>query len=81
MKAYPRKLWEELTVVEIEKKNNTLIVTIGADDPLMLEKYVAKKLAIDTARKQNYKKLAGVGDIRLFGQNALALRKFYYEKS
>lgn len=83
MKNQPRKFWNEITVVKVAKlgyKKEILVVTVGADDPTTLETERAKNLAVKVASKKGFKTKAGFGEIKLFGQNALTLREFYYEK-
>ena len=80
MMKEPRKYWEELTVVELfkEKHGHKLVVIVGADEPMRLEKKEAMELAKKVAHKNGFHKMDGMGEIKLNGQNAMATRDFYY---
>ncbi len=83
MKSQPRKMWEELSVVNTYRidKGKFLVVVIGADDPTYLEiDEKAKAMATKEAKKLGYPKLRKVGEIGRFGQNELTLQRFYFKK-
>jgi hypothetical protein len=77
-----RKFWEEYTVIELykEDRGRKLVVIVGADEPLLLEKKEANELAMKVAHKNGFHKANGKGEVQVHGQNALATREFYYER-
>lgn len=81
-KSYPRKYWTDLSVVDkrVVGGGAYMTVVLGANDPMELDSEEAMNLAKKTAKKQGFHKVNGYGDIKVNGQNELALRKFHYRK-
>jgi hypothetical protein len=61
-------------------RNNGLTVVVGADDPQELNQNGAANVAVKEANKRGYKEAVDVGEIKTFGQNRLAERKFYFRR-
>jgi hypothetical protein len=61
-------------------KNNGLTVVIGADDPQELQENKAANMAVKAATKKGYNEAIDVGEVRTYGQNRLAERKFYFKR-
>lgn len=65
---------------KVEVKKRLYIVVIGADDPSDLQKPEVKEIADKEAKKAGYNVFVDKGEIRTFGQNSLAERKFFYRR-
>lgn len=78
-----RMLWEKF--VELEShypRPDLLAVNIGADDPMDLDGPEALEFAGKIAKKRKCKTfLEAEDDIRLYGQNHLAERTFFFKNS
>lgn len=77
-----RLFWESYVELNCYQPNsNTLEVNIGADDPTLLELPEALKYASKIAKGRKFNTLEAIeDDIRLYGQNNLAERKFLFKK-
>ena len=63
------------------KNGSRLEINIGADDPTLLELQEAIKFASKIAKRKRFNTLVEIeNDIRLYGQNNLAERTFFYKK-
>lgn len=78
-----RMLWEKF--VELDSyypRPDTLAVNIGADEPMSLEESAAFEFASKIAKKKKCKTfLEAEDDIRLYGQNHLAERTFFFKNN
>lgn len=60
-------------------KKDILAITLGADNPFDLESGEALQFAASLARKERYTSfLEAEDDVRLYGQNCLAERAFFF---
>lgn len=77
-----RLFWERYIELNcFQSDSNILEVNIGADDPTLLGLPEALSYASKIAKKKKFNTLVEVeDDIRLYGQNNLAERKFYFKK-
>jgi hypothetical protein len=77
-----RKYWEKFEELSINYgADGTLTVNIGADNPTELEGEEAFQFATDIAKKKGYSTFYQVeDDIRLYGQNCLTERMFFFKK-
>lgn len=77
----PRVLWEKFVEINSYRtKNNTLVINIGSDDPTLLEQTQALKFASKIAKnKRYYNFIKAEAEIRIYGQNNLAERMFYFK--
>jgi len=76
-----RKGWEKFFELRIKYcSDGTLIVEVGADDPNDLESIEAIKFATNIANKKSFYTFIKVeDDIRLYGQNNLTERMFFFK--
>jgi hypothetical protein len=77
-----RHYWERYVELECYQKNEkVLAVNIGADDPTYLELLEALKFATKIAKRKKFNIFLDFeDDIRLYGQNNLAQRTFFFKK-
>ena len=77
-----RLFWESYVELNCDQpSSNILEVNIGADDPTLLELPEALKFASNIADRKKFGSLVEIeDDIRLYGQNNLAERKFLFKK-
>jgi hypothetical protein len=77
-----RRYWEKY--VELGcflKGERELVINIGADDPTLLELPEALEFAGKIAKRRKFNILVEIeDDIRLYGQNNLAERTFFFKK-
>lgn len=67
-------------VIRDEKLNGLYSVVVGADDPMDLQGREAEETAKKHAKRKGYSDMVDNGEIRTFGQNKLAERKFFFRK-
>jgi hypothetical protein len=81
-KPTQRLFWEKYVELNCcQPSDNILEINIGADDPLLLELPEAIKFASKIAKGKKFNTLLEIeGDIRLYGQNNLAERTFFFKK-
>lgn len=79
-----RNFWESYVVLNkrVSKNySNTLIINLGADDPHLLTLPKALEFVKKVAKKEGFNRLVKVEeDIRVYGQNNLAERLYYFKK-
>ena len=77
-----RRFWESYVELSSRKnEENILEVNVGADDPILLTLPEAIEYASKIAKRENFGDLVELeDDIRLFGQNHLTERKFYFKQ-
>ncbi|MBM7648175.1 hypothetical protein JOC78_001117 [Bacillus ectoiniformans] len=77
-----RLYWERYVELDYYWKNkHTLAINIGADDPMLLERVEALKFASEIAKGKKCNTLLEIeDDIRIYGQNNLAERLFFFKK-
>lgn len=77
-----RLYWDRYVELDCyQKSSNVLAVNIGADDPTLLELPEAIKFASKIAKRRKFNTLLEIEDhIRLYGQNNLTERTFYFKK-
>jgi len=76
-----RNYWEKLVVIGTEKMEGRLVINVGANEPQLLFDDKAKRFAKRQAKKLGYDKLIDTeNDARLYGQNNLVERMFYFAK-
>lgn len=77
-----RLFWERYVELNCyQPSTNILEVNIGADDPTLLELPEALKIATKIAKRIKFNNLVDIeDDIRLYGQNNLAERTFFFKK-
>ncbi|WP_269433527.1 GIY-YIG nuclease family protein [Bacillus sp. FJAT-29937] len=77
-----RKYWEEFEELTIHYgTDGILTVNIGADDPMNLESNKAFEFAANIAKRKGYSTFyKAEDDIRLYGQNCLTERMFYFKQ-
>lgn len=77
-----RMYWESFVELSINYgTDGILTVNLGADDPTYLESEEAFQFAATIAKRENYStSLNTEDDIRLYGQNCLTERMFYFKK-
>jgi hypothetical protein len=77
-----RRYWERYVELDCYKKSEkVLVINIGADDPISLESLEALEFASKVAKRKKFNTfLECEDDIRLYGQNNLAERKFIFTK-
>ncbi|RAK19867.1 hypothetical protein B0I26_10549 [Anoxybacillus vitaminiphilus] len=77
-----RMFWEKF--VEIKRyfpQKDLLAIVLGADEPMDLESDEAIEFAAKIAKKNKYPKFhQAEDDVRLYGQNCLAERTFFFKK-
>lgn len=69
-----------IKITEVEKLGNKLRITIGADDPNELMESKTADKALKAALKRGFKEVNHIGNIRVFGQNSLATRRFTFTR-
>lgn len=78
-----RMLWEKF--IELDTNHGTdgkLMINLGADDPIDLKSAEALEFAKKIAKRKGYSKFyKAEEDIRLYGQNCLTERMFFFQKS
>ena len=77
-----RLFWESYVELNCNQPSSKILeVNIGADDPTLLELPEALKFASSIANRKKFNSLVEIeDDIRLYGQNNLAERKFLFKK-
>lgn len=79
-----RQFWEKYVVLSTSLKRgktNTLVINLGGDDPYLLTLPEAKIFAKKAAKKKGFNRLIKVEEnVRVYGQNNLAERKYYFKK-
>lgn len=77
-----RLFWESYVELDCNQpSSNILEVNIGVDDPTLLELPEALKYASKIAKRKKFNTLVEIeDDIRLYGQNNLAERTFFFKK-
>ena len=77
-----RLFWESYVELNCKQpSSNILEVNIGADDPTLLELPEALKFASKIAKRKHFNTLVEIeDDIRVYGQNNLAERMFFFKK-
>lgn len=82
--ATGRQFWEKYVVLSTSLKRgktDTLVMNLGGDDPYLLTLPEAKIFAKKAAKKKGFHQLIKIEeDIRVYGQNNLAERLFYFKK-
>ncbi|WAB25030.1 deaminated base DNA N-glycosylase activity protein [Lysinibacillus phage vB_LfM_LysYB1] len=77
---YQRPDKRNLKPLEVRVKGNRLTLTLGADDPKHLNDEYADKVAKTIAKRKGFRKNRGRDSVKVFGQNYLAQRTYYYER-
>jgi hypothetical protein len=72
--------WKRVVVLDTKYRKQTLAIKVGADNPDHLLDTDVMKGIKELARRKGYKKVRGAGHVKLFGQNELAQRVFYYTR-
>jgi hypothetical protein len=75
-----RGVYKRVEILEIRTREKSLAIRIGADDPDHLYDTDIMKSIKALARRKGYRTVRGAGKARLFGQNELAQRVFYYTR-
>ena len=77
-----RLFWESYVELDCNQPiSNILEVNIGANDPTLLKLPEALKYAGKIAKRKKFNTLVEIeDDIRLYGQNNLAERTFFFKK-
>lgn len=73
---------KKVKVIRDEKLNGLYSVVVGADDPMDLQGREAEETAKKHAKRKGYSESEMIdnGEIRTFGQNKLAERRFFFRK-
>lgn len=84
LRSTGRRFWESYVVVFKKKRDyypNTLIINLGADEPHLLTLPKAIEFVKKVAKKEGFNRLVKIEeDIRVYGQNNLAERLFFFKK-
>ena len=79
-----RMFWESYVLLSIKLKkdnSNILVINLGGDDPHLLTLPGAVEFAKEAAKKEGFNTLIKIEeDIRVYGQNNLAERMYYFKK-
>ncbi|SOC06356.1 hypothetical protein SAMN05880501_104257 [Ureibacillus xyleni] len=77
-----RQFWESYVELHCHQPSSTILeVNVGADDPTLLQLPEALTFASKIAKKKKFNTLVEIeNDIRLYGQNHLAERKYFFKK-
>ncbi|MNW28103.1 hypothetical protein D3C74_49150 [compost metagenome] len=75
-----RGAWMRVTVMDTKKRNGVLAVKMGADDPDTLDFKDTFEAAKAVAKRRGYKTVRGMTVIKVYGQNRLAERVFFYRR-
>ncbi|WP_318506520.1 hypothetical protein [Bacillus sp. T3] len=81
-KPLGRRYWERYVKLDCyQKSEKVLVINIGADDPISLDRLEGLEFASKIAKRKKFNALLEIeDDIRLYGQNNLAERRFLFTK-
>ncbi|MGC4379398.1 uracil-DNA glycosylase family protein [Fictibacillus sp. Mic-4] len=79
-RRHPNEVTPVLSFLETKFQNHELIITVGADDPSDLDKHETVRIVHERASLEGFPELLRIDHIRLYGQNELCQRDFYFER-
>lgn len=79
---FPQKSFDRFVEIDITLEENMIIINVGADDPMSLEKDVATEFANRIAIREGFSNLKeNKKEVRAYGQNNLAEKSFTFTKN